>query len=243
MRRAAWMEHIVPHTDLREITRRSDLCETTIDIIDEYDRVRHRWITCGEASVQMPDGRSRDLVRLTSYLGRGATDFEHDSAFAFQLPLIGWRFENAFYQKVSFIAWVPALGDPGDFAVPDPGYNPFEMEDTENCDLEHCEHLHHPIVSEGKYIPTGNDELYKRVTGRKVRVTFGPARETVDNLLGVVARIKSSKEDLEEISGRAFIHLHEIEGHGGEIENCKKGYCSDASPLLGMFPVDEAEES
>lgn len=172
---AAWMEHIIPHTDLRSITRGAETARTTIEIIDRYDNAaRHLWITCGQVSLRQDDRRPGD-VTITCYLTEGVTDFEHDSAYAFHLDLIGWVFRGVDYGAVSFYGWLPSdIGWPGEFRVPGPGYNPMEDSDVYLCNEDYCAKDPHPMVSEGKFIAPPNPELHKLVKGKRVRVTMRP---------------------------------------------------------------------
>lgn len=173
---AAWMEHIIPHTDLRSITRGADTTRTTIEIIDRYGSGRHLWITCGQVNLRKYDNRAE--VDLTCYLTEGVTDFEHDSAYAFVLELIGWTFDSMRYSAVTFNAWIPAeLGGFNDFRVPGPGYNPMERDDVHLCDDGHCKEDPHIMVDEGFYIAPANPELFERVKGKRVRVTMRPVYE------------------------------------------------------------------
>jgi hypothetical protein len=174
----AWMEHIIPHTDLRSVTRGADTSRTTIEIVDRYDMgLRHKWITCGWVNIRTDDRRPGD-VELICYLTAGVTDFEHSSAYAFQLPLIGWTFHDIDYNAVSFYAWVsPAMDPMRGFRVPGPGYNPMEREDACLCEEGECAKEPHIVVEEGFFIAPDNPELYKLVKGQRVRVTIRPVYE------------------------------------------------------------------
>lgn len=169
----AWSEHIVPHTDLRSITRGADTARTTIEIVDRYDNFRHLWITCGQVNLRKWDNRPD--VELTCYLTEGVTDFEHDSAYAFQLDLIGWTFDSIRDSAVTFTAWIPAeLQGLDEFRIPGPGYNPMKRDDAYLCDTDHCAEDPHIMVEEGYFIAPANPELYKLVRGRRVRITIRP---------------------------------------------------------------------
>lgn len=172
---AAWMEYTIPRTDLRSITRSSDKIVTVIELVDRYDRRRHTWILCGSVNLRTNDRRPGD-VELTCYLTAGVTDFEHDSAYAFQLPLIGWTFDSIYYSAVSFTAWVhPEIDRMLGFRVPGPGYNPMEDDDIYECKDGSCAEDPHLMVPEGLYIAPHNPELYEKVKGKKVRITIRPA--------------------------------------------------------------------
>lgn len=172
-----------PLTNLCSITRRPDTCRTVIDIVGPYQRINYTWIICGESHLRMPDRRDRGDVTLCAYLDN-ATDFEHDSGYALQLPLIGWQFQAVEYHAVSFAAWVNPKMDPqfSKFCVPDPGYNPMEHPDASDCENESCVNADgpHRIVPEGFYVPPHNQKLYDHVRGERVRITIRPTYENDD---------------------------------------------------------------
>jgi hypothetical protein len=168
-------------TDLRKITRHSNLCLTVVYIQDDSDnstRPRFTWITCGQSCLvtyrDHPDGR----WVLKAYLSGGATDFEHDSAYAFRLPLVGVQFEGVDYQQTRLNAWVdPTLRSEFEltsFRVPRPGYNPMKHPDAVKCKDKRCGGKH-IIVPEGFYAGAPFDsELYNHVKGRQVNILISP---------------------------------------------------------------------
>jgi len=166
----------VSQVDLRSITRESDKIATSVMIVPSRHADKKKWLLFGEA--QLSDrGNSSDGIKrweLRSYL-KGATDFEHDSAYALVLPLICVTFIWVYYHNTRLSAIVdPTLGPHDDFAVPEPGYNPLEHEKTVKC--TECE-PNHLIVPEGLYIPPDNPELYKKVSGKEVQIEILMPRE------------------------------------------------------------------
>jgi len=160
-------------TDLTGITRDSDSCLTRVFISDKYGMNRMEWLRFGQAS--MNDHDRRKMTILKSYLD-GATDFEHDSAYALQLPIIGVYFDSLFYHTVTFGGWIApdAGGSFAFFHVPRPGYDPRKHEDSVEC--SDCKEKH-IIVPEGLYVPPFDPELYAAVRGCRVEVVIGPAKK------------------------------------------------------------------
>ena len=167
----------VPLTDLRGITRNSDRCITTVFIQDQnYNRIE--WLRFGQVQLRGYDSsRKAGESMLQAYLSEGATDFEHDSAYACCLPLIGVTYEGVEYHTTRLHAWVhPAAGDRDSavrFSVPLPGYNPMKHKDTVICSAKTCDEKH-PIVPEGMYWPPFEKDLYRLVRGQKVEISIGP---------------------------------------------------------------------
>jgi hypothetical protein len=183
-RRAAW-HFRVPPTDLRDITRHAELSNALIQVGYESYSVHHTWLRCGLLNVNTNE-RMPGQVELRSYLGRGATDFEHDSAYAFCFKVIGWQFVSIDrYSIVEFTGWIVPRGEAEDFRVPNPGYNPFEGqyqgadgrgEDIYMCSGEQGEckwadGKEHAVVD---YLPPANPELYEKLKGLPIRVTISP---------------------------------------------------------------------
>ncbi len=110
---------------------------------------------------------------LGAYL-RSATDFEHDSAHALSLSLIGINFESIDYGLTRFSGWIKPDSSEH-FRVPTPGYNPLKHPETEKCSEDHCQSKEnrHVIVPENFYVPPENTELFKLVRGRRVEVVTG----------------------------------------------------------------------
>lgn len=164
----AYREFSIPHTDLRGVTRSPESCLATVDLIYGSDR-RYRWITCGQVALRHHN--SMHKTELTCYLKAGVTDAEHDSAYAFILPLIGWTFDSVYYHRTKFRAWIHPNAD--SFQVPGPGYDPAGAPDVYRCESEHCTDKHEMV----EYLPPDNGVLYKRVRGKQVLITIGPAKD------------------------------------------------------------------
>src|SRR3989344_2568669 len=102
-------------TDLSNITRYSDKARTVVTIQPDFRGFNEafKWLEFGQAQLRN-EGR---ICWLGAYLTEGVSDFEHDSAHALRLPLIGLQFEHLWYQNTHFKAWVDP-NNPDDFRVP-----------------------------------------------------------------------------------------------------------------------------
>lgn len=185
---------VLQETDLRSITRHSDrmTCIVTMDL--GYDREgrsqRLTWLQAGEAQIRRLN-RDEGTWWLAAHLADNACDEEHDTAWAFRLPLIGLSLAELVveYSKTHFVAWVDpnqSMDDRrgrSDFHVPRPGYNPMKHKDAEICDGIYNEKKHkyckwndkkkHAIVPSGFYVPPFDPELYEAVRGKKVTIVLG----------------------------------------------------------------------
>ena len=167
-------------TDLRAITRRSDKCLTVVEIKWDWE-TEIDWLTFGEA--QLRHHENLGTHDLMAYLTDGVTDFEHDSAYALSLPLIGLRFTRLDYHSTHFDAWVdPSHDADRGFRVPSPGYDPMKHPDAIVCRAKTCRRDGpHIIVPEGHYLPPFNKELFKLVAGKRVEITITQPHETDDD--------------------------------------------------------------
>lgn len=172
-------------TDLRDITRESDLCETIVRLSLDWNRDSVRrpeidWLKFGQAQLcRQKESSFEGCWRLEAYLKEGVTDFEHDSAKALSLPLVGVQLApiGIDYHRTHLIAWVDSSQDDYEnFHVPRPGYNPMAHPKAYICESEHCE-APHPIVPEGFYIPPFDVELFNFVRGKKVEIIVGPVQK------------------------------------------------------------------
>lgn len=177
LKRRVKEEPVVQLTDLRGITRNSKFCKTVIWVItDPWDRSRVEWILCGESRLcpQKDSSRSDGRWRLEAYLTAGVTDFEHDSAYAFKLPLIGVQFDGVSYGRITVQAWIDPNEDPEDVGIPLPGYNPMNLPEAFTCKEKSCGKPHR-IIPEGYYGgPPADPKLYEALRGKKVEILFSP---------------------------------------------------------------------
>lgn len=172
------MKFKVEKTDLRAITR-NPRAHTQIYIARrdaEGRRDRKLWLEFGELSRiwrREDDGR----VLLGTYLGFGATDFEHNSAYVLRLPVIGMQFADLRYHMTIFNAWVDPDGQ-DEFRVPSPGYNPLTHPKAMRCDPCPYNDPPHTIVPEGLYGGAPfNPELFRAVAGCPIQIHIGVRRD------------------------------------------------------------------
>jgi hypothetical protein len=164
-------EPLVQLTDLTAISRDADRCVTVVTLYQESLRQSPvQWLRYGRGNLYPMNNHHRPgLWVLAARLGRGATDPEHDSAFAFKLPLVGVEIERVEEGNVWAYGFVDAY-DGEEFHVPRPGYDPFKRATI-------CRHMacgnKHPIVPEGCYVPKHDAVLYEAVKGRLVEIRMG----------------------------------------------------------------------
>lgn len=164
---------VPPLIDLTKICRDAAKLSTTILIYTDYER--SEWLRLGQCRLRARESNQKGIWELAAYL-ENATDFEHDSAFALKMELVGVMFEGIEYGQTSFQAWIKS-DDPEDFRVPNAGYDPRKHKDTARCKEKQCEDKGHYIVPEGFYVPPPNIELYEAVKGRRIEVQTGLRRK------------------------------------------------------------------
>lgn len=164
-------------TDLTEISRGSKYCSTTVSVeLEPYEPLAE-WLRFGQANLKYVNDRKDGRWCLESYLANGATDFEHDSAYALRLPLIGVQFDSipVWNHMTRLVAWVDPsdylIDRHSDFRVPSNDYNPLKLSETTICEMKGCDK--HPIVPEGFYLPPFNEDLFLAVRGKKVEIHIG----------------------------------------------------------------------
>lgn len=184
------LREIVKETDLRGITREPDklFCLVTIHLgWASSGEVKVDWLKLGQVSLVRV---GKTGWRLEAHLKDNACDFEHDTAYALKLPLIGLELDDLaiYYSRAHFVAWVhpdaaPGRSSSGDFHVPRAGYDPTKHADAIVCDgvynekkKKYCkwnDGEKHVIVPEGFYVPPFDRELYRAVRGKKVEIVIG----------------------------------------------------------------------
>lgn len=158
----------IPTLDLRPITRSTDFCSLEVRLHWDWD-LNFVWIRAGQASLRLDHSRFK---YLHAYLPVGVTDFEHDSAYAFRLPLVGIELKDLSYHQTEIQAYIDA-NNPEDFHIPPPDYNPMKHPKSFTCKDKGCE-KHHIIVPEGFYCPPRDPELFEKVKGKRVEILFSP---------------------------------------------------------------------
>lgn len=139
-------------------------------------------IRAGRVSVQLDD-RDKLYGRLTARAVYGVTDFEHDSAYIFQIPIVGFGVE--LIDNGIIYAHAAILGrESEDLRLKlDSSYDPTKLEGASQCDgKRYCklgEGKPHPIVPEGFWAgPKTAPGLYAQLLGAKldIRIIPGPSK-------------------------------------------------------------------
>ncbi len=148
--------------DLRRISRRSDVVQTTVLIFEEFQK--HEWIVFGEANISLHG----DTHILKAYGPKGWTDFEHDSIYVLKLPLVGLHLDSMMvsYHQTHLTGWIASTED--DFRIPAENYDVDKV--AKPC--KECED-HHMMVPEGYYVPKKNKNLFEAMRGKKVSIIIG----------------------------------------------------------------------
>lgn len=182
----------VKATDLLHISRGTDKCRSYVTLDWDW-QTRITWLTFGEATLHTNDRRDGKWV-LEARMGQGACDFEHDTAYALRMPLIGVEFEWADHHMFWFHGFVQPGLDLKDrhngFHVPTPGYDPTKHPKAHMCSGIYDEEKElyckwndkkpHVIVPEGFYVPPYDVELYKHVAGKRVEISLGKSPDEED---------------------------------------------------------------
>lgn len=169
----------IEHLDLRSVTRDADrfVCEIRLDTGDySAGSSLKTWITCGRIDVRFPDRRGARPATLSARANHGVTDFEHDSAYIFQIPITGW--DVSFVSNGMVYAECVIVGDADDLRVPTkPGYDPTKLEGAYACEDKHCDKPH-GVVPEGYFAgPPTSETVWRNLVGRRLEIIFGPTRK------------------------------------------------------------------
>ena len=172
--------------DMRKYTRDAKTTETNISIVMDYQQ--WPWIKAGTCQLSSRKSDHRPVWDFGARL-LNATDFEHDSAYAFKIALIGVEFEMLHGGTFWFHGWIDAA-DPTDFCMYPPGVDPYA--DAAPCKARECKTSPHRIVErfappsaslikESGRLPgdVATQQLWERVRGQliKIVITRGPATE------------------------------------------------------------------
>lgn len=169
-RRIEAVSYIVP-TDLRHITRYSDICRTVIWIEDRSSRREEtEWITLGQTDVlDRGDGRFDLQAKAT----RGFVDYDQSPARAISIPLIGLRFWSVDCHQTRLKAFIaPRKVD--SFHVPWPDYDPSLHPNSHSETFGDRECV---VMADGYWYPPVNRFLYNEVQGKEVTIIIDPTRE------------------------------------------------------------------
>lgn len=171
--------------DLRSVTREGAEAFLYVDTADYSDNGPMRqWIHCGRIKLQGPDRRGYRPWILSARAREGVTDLEHDSAYIFQIPVVGVELEFIENGWTYLSGWIG--GEPDDLRVPTkPDYDPAKLPGAEIC--EDCEYRDesegksHPIVPEGYWAgPPASRKIWEQLVGRKLEIRLGPPLKKED---------------------------------------------------------------
>jgi len=176
----------VDFLDLTSITRQAKRCITTVDLVAPYEK-NIPWLRLGQCNLSKRD-RTKEWT-LDAHMAEGVCDFEHDSAYALKLPLIGVGLDEGLavlYSKTRLVGWInPGVED--EFHVPPPGYDPTKHHDAHMCSgiynekkKQYCKWNNgkpHFIVPKGYYVPRHNGKLYEQLRGMQVEISIGAVLE------------------------------------------------------------------
>jgi len=158
--RPAWL----PELDLRAVTRNSDRAFTRISVL--HNTYRHVWIRAGLLSrIELNPGKRQ---WLGAYYDHGIADESEDSAYAFQIDVVGLHIHMIHYGVTELHGWIAAESDDSvRFKVPRtvPDLETFEW--CRRCKGEKS----HRVTT---YCPPVDLKLYERLRGAKLVVEFGP---------------------------------------------------------------------
>lgn len=156
----------IEETDLTGITRDPQEAITEVYIHEDRYARPQLWLKFGQAQLR----NEESFCWLSAYMMSGVTDWEHDSAYALRLPLIGVQFESVYYHKTKITAWVDP-SNPDEFHVPTPGYDPTMLDEASLC--SECDEPH-MMVPPGYYVPPFDKKLYEKVKGKRLTIYIGP---------------------------------------------------------------------
>lgn len=152
--------------DFRPITRDTDKVVSHINL-RERGRAWGTWIKCGTLCMRPPNNHEDIVWRVGARFDDGVTDREEDSAWVFNIEVIGLTHtytENG----LSFYSGVIGV-DLEMFNVPDGDYRPENIEGAYKCDR--CDEPHWMLP---KYIPAPNKPLWRRFIGCRIDIITGP---------------------------------------------------------------------
>lgn len=160
---------IIDTIDLQKVTRKGG--DTTI-LLDtgDYRCPRKEWIRCGAVCL---NGHGENVSgTLGARAGAGVTDFEHDSPWIFQIPVVGASLSFIDNGVVWIYGWIG--GDPENLRVPAvSGYDPTRLPGSRLC--TECKR-NHRMVPEGYFAgPPPEETLWQQLVGRRIEVVIRPA--------------------------------------------------------------------
>lgn len=160
---------IIDTIDLRKVTRKGGEATILLDTGD-YQRPRQEWIRCGAVCLHgKHDGETP--WTLGARAAAGVTDFEHDSLWIFQIPVVGASLSFIDNGVIWLAGWIG--GAPEDLHVPIlSGYDPSRLPGSSVCTA--CA-VKHRVVPEGYFAgPPANESVWQQLVGRRIQVLIRP---------------------------------------------------------------------
>ena len=167
----------LPTLDLRPFTRDSNKIYTRIFLKGfGYNCKQFLWIKAGSIEMRKtPEQGDKEQYVLQSHRLEGYTDFEHDSAKALTIPMIGLKMVTGWGGSLRFTGWIdfnPTRAE--ELRV----FNPSALdEEASVCKDRRCGKPH-PIV---KYIPNPDPVLFNKIRGMEVEIFFGPTEDELED--------------------------------------------------------------
>lgn len=161
-----------PTLDFRQITREPKLCRTVVTLHWDF-RTEFQWILAGQCQIRTD--RKAHNITLDARM-EGATDREHDSAYAFQLPIIGHTFERVDYHTTILTAWINP-NEPDDFRLSASTAKPKGYDLRKHPEAYKCKECKgadsHTVVP--YFVPPPFPKLFQLVAGKRITIAIGPA--------------------------------------------------------------------
>lgn len=154
----------VEELDLREFTREGPYV-TKVYFGRPY-REEQLWITATRVEISKPMGGGYRTLQGRRRLGY--TDMEHDSSWAFSIPLVGVEFHDSDDGLITFTGFIRtplSAFDLDRFQVPSAEM----LTTTEHEMCDRCE-VPHPIV---EYLSPSCAALYRKLAGQPVVIKIG----------------------------------------------------------------------
>lgn len=182
----------IEEIDLRSICRQPNRYGVTVFLVNRLGRGTG-WLRLGQANLERNDRSSSPIENFWTLSARMGsrnenesvpTDFEHDTAYACKLPLIGVEFKSFRYHTATFTGWIYPSDDTAsdgfhEFHVPRNGYDPRKHPKAVMCQDKDCLDAGvengggpHVIIPEDFFVPPFDPELYEAVKGRPVEILF-----------------------------------------------------------------------
>lgn len=168
--------------DLTSLSRRGDKLLTYIQLEDPdleryFDREengvkrRDSWLKFGACRITN-EGRN---CFIGSRMRDGITDFEHDSAYAVHISLIGLQYKFTDNHTSHFEAFLTTT--PEDIRIYPADFEPEKVKGSWKCKQSHCDK--HLMLPDGFFTPPMY-EFARVVAGKRISITMGPRWDVIE---------------------------------------------------------------